>query len=417
MIIASNGQRVDMRAAVPEWGPSTPPLPGTGGYPYGGWSWAGRLVSTKDALGLAAVAACIRLLSSQVAGMPFSVYTGSGAQREPAAGSWQHDLLANPSPDWDSFTFMEDIVSSGEAVANSFVEKVKAGGRVVELRPMDPDYVRVRIIDGRKVIEWAQSGNTTDVTNRVMHIRGWAPAPSAVGTSIIQLNRQAVGSAIALEEYQGRYFQNDARPSIVINHPAANLNKDQRRDIREGFESMQMGSPNAHRLGIMWGGATLETISSALKDTQAVELVEAKIREAGRMFGVDDHYIGSSREAIRGETPEQSFAKLWRLSLFPRCRRIERAFASDPDLFAGSDLSPLFDPTEMLRADTGTTATVIQDLVQVGVITANEGRAWMGLQKSADPKADVLQDTPVGGAPNATGDAPAANVTPGGGDE
>lgn len=425
MIAVSHGENTVYHSTVPEWGTSVVPAPGMGGYPYGGWSWAGRLVSVKDAAGLAAVAACIRLLSGQIAGMPFAVYDGIGAQREPVPDSWQHELLDNPSPgEWNAFTFMEDVISSGEATQNAFIQKVKPkrarSGQptVAEMRPLDPDYVSVRVKDGVKTILWRDGGKSIDITGQVLHIRGWALNPAPVGTSVISLNRNAIGSAMALEQYQGRYFQNDARPSIVIESPTP-LNKEQRKDLRDGFNDVHQGSSRAHQLGILTGGATMRPISPALKDTQAVDLQEAKIREAARMFGIDDRYIGSLREAVRGATPEMEFAKLWRLSLFPRCRRVEAAFTADPDLFAGGSLKPRFDPTDMLRADTGTTATVIQELVQAGVITQNEGRAWLGMPRSDDPESDKLQHTPVGGKPNLDQD-PDAGVDddpPGGGDE
>lgn len=421
MIIASHGERVEVRS-VSEFGTSIVPPPGLGGWPYSGLSWAGRLVDRNDALGLVAVGACIRLLSSQIAAMPFTVYSGIGVQREAAPDSWQQDLLDHPSPDWDAFTFMEDVVSSGESVSNAFIEKIKPvrvrSGQpgVAELRPMDPDYVQVKVVNGRKVIQWHDGAKTTDVTSRVLHVRWWAIKPAVAGTSIIKLHANALGSMVALGEYEGRYFQNDARPSVVIS-TNEKLDARQRADLREGYDGRHSGRP--HGTGILTGGATLTPIGTALKDTQAVDLRESALREAARMFGIPDAFVGAVHQKSTATTPESDFIRLWRLCLFPRSQRLGQAFAHDPDLFMGTGLTPLLDPAAMLRGDSMTLATVIHELVQSGVITQNEGRSMMGLPKSSDPEADKLQHTPVGGAPNfdQTPGGSAADVTPGGGDE
>lgn len=401
MILATRGQDVVVRAAdfsntsiIPPAGTSTGPL-----------AWASRLVRDDDAFGLVAVAACIRLLSGQIAGMPFGAYSGAGAERQPATSSWQWELLHEmPSPDWDSFRFMEAVVSSLESTANAFIEKVmpsraRAGRpRVVELRPMDPDYVQVKVRDGKKRIYWWDGGKTTEVTSRVLHIPGWAPKPSPVGRSVIRLHGAALQKSISLEEYQGRYFQNDARPSVVLSVPGTPT-KDQRVAMREGFAADHAGSGQSHGVGVMWGGATLQTIGSALRDTQAVELVNAAVDEAARMYQIPAKMVGGGlSQRATPETPEAEFTRFFRISLFPRTRRIERAFSTDQDLFGGSGLHSRLDPAEMLRADTATTATVIHELIQVGAISPNEGRAWLGLPPI--PGGDVVQATPVGGAPN-----------------
>ena len=50
-------------------------------------------------------------------------------------------------------------------------------------------------------------------------------------------------------------------------------------------------------------------------------------------------------------------------------------------------------------------------LFAAGVLTQNEGRALMGLPPASDPLADTLQQTPVGGAPNAAGNGGDAGAT------
>jgi HK97 family phage portal protein len=391
--------------------------PPGGGMSVDGSSWAARLVDMRDAVGLTAVGAAIRLIQSQVAAMPLGAYSNPDGSFVPQPGSWQSELFADPSPgEWTAYTFLEDIVGSGESTANAFIEKVKpkrprAGQpTVAEMRPLDPDYCAVRRDKdtGRKVILWQGASGQQDITDRVLHIRGSSLKPAPAGKSVLRMHGRALAMHLALEEYQGRYFENDARPSFILSHPQQQ-GREQRRDIREGFMAKHSGSGNSHGLGLLWGGWTATPFGSALRDTQAVELSDRALREVALMFQIPQKLLGSIAERPVRESTEEEFTRLFRICLFGRLRRIELAFSGDPDLFGGSPLSARFDPSELLRADTATTASVIHNLIQVGVMTANEGRALLSMPRSTDPKADELLATPVGGGAN---DPPALPADP-----
>jgi len=107
-----------------------------------------------------------------------------------------------------------------------------------------------------------------------------------------------------------------------------------------------------------------------------------------------------SRRRAGITSTEHTADTFMRFSLTPRMRRIERAFAADRDLFPDRALYPRFDTTEFTRGDTATMASKVHQLVQVGVLSPNEGRAEIGLP--GHPDGDALQLTPVGGAPNPT---------------
>lgn len=415
MILAVPGGDLEQRS-IDFSGTSTIMPPG-GGYTVAG-TWAARLVDLRDAIGLTAVGAAIRLVQSQIASMPLGAYALDAGNRVPRPESWQAQLLADPSPgEWTAYTFVEDIVGSLEATANAFVEKVKpkrarAGEpAVAELRPLNPDYCAVRCDPktGRKSILWQAASGVVDITDRCLHIRGSSLTPAPAGTSVLKLHGRAIAMHLALEEYQGRYFENDARPSFILSNPNPNLTREQRKDMRNGFMSEHAGSGRAHGLGLLWGQWTATAIPGSLKDTQAVELNDQALREVALMFQLAPRDLGSIVDKPIPETPEAQFTRLFRISLFPRVRRIELAFASDPDLFAMSPLMPVFNPAELMRADTATTASVIRNLVQVGVMTANEGRALLNMAPSSDPKADELLATPVGAGAN---DPPAPPAEP-----
>jgi hypothetical protein len=74
---------------------------------------------------------------------------------------------------------------------------------------------------------------------------------------------------------------------------------------------------------------------------------------------------------------------------------------ADTDLFgSGSDLRFGFDTTDVVRGDLNTEATIGISKVQAGIWVADEARARDGLPPLPDGKGQIVQITPVGGAPN-----------------
>jgi len=149
---------------------------------------------------------------------------------------------------------------------------------------------------------------------------------------------------------------------------------------------------------MIWGGATVEPISPNLRDSQTAEIADTIVRDVARMFRiVPAELLATTIASSSLPQPEHAADLFVRFTLLSRLRRIERALASDPDLFPDRARYPLFDMSNFLRGDLATRATVVHMLRQDGVMTGNEGRAEFGLEPMDG--ADELQQTPVGGAP------------------
>lgn len=356
-------------------------------------------------LAVTAVAAAVKLLSETIGGFVMRVYEGHGMSRRPVTDHALARLFQDPAEDWTSFELWSDIVTSLETEKHAFVWKVMAtrGGVPDALIPMDPAVFRVRRAKptAPKVIEARVDGKVTDVTRHVIHIRGWASVPGPEGVSSLDLHREPLHVARAYDEYRGRYFDNDAMAGIVLEHPGK-PNREQRRDLLASWIRRHGGTRNANRPGIVWGGVKINRLTPTLRDAQAAELADAIARDVARAFRI---YPAELLHAVLTSRPPQS-AELWsdlfsRFSLFGRMRRIERAFASDRDLFTDWRHYPRFDATEFLRPDFRTLSDSFRDLVQVGGITPNEGRGWFGFEPL--PGGDVLNWPPVGATSPAKG--------------
>jgi HK97 family phage portal protein len=366
--------------------------------PYGGFiSHAGQVVTIDSAGGLPAVSSAIIRLAELIASLPLIVYTGEGGERRRARESWQWRLLHDsPNLDCSPFDFVFDVVACVESHGNAYVQKIKARGRVEELRVLDPALVVCRRdrTTGEKLFEvQATTGRLTLSTAEILHVRGPTLKGGHVGLSPVQLHRNAIGNALAREEFSGRFIANDARPGVALKFPQT-VNTEQAKSWAEAWNESHAGPRNARKTGVLGGGADIQLFPVSLEDAQFVETMRYGIAEVARMFRIPRSLL---EEGELGQTSNE-VERVAKFSLLPRFRRIERAFAADPDLFAGSDLFPEFLADGLLRPDTVTKYRGYKDARQGGWVTANEVRGWENLPPLDG--GDELQVTPVGGAPN-----------------
>lgn len=363
----------------------------------GAVSYAGRYVSVDVAAGLPAVASAVLRVSELIASLPVIVYRGGKGVRERATGTWQWDLLHRaPNRDQSPAEYFQDVAAGVESCGNSFSQKLRARGRVTELVPLDPETVRCyRDAAGRKSFDvWTRDGVVKGLTTAdILHVRGPTIKGGLVGLSPIALHRHTLGNQVAMEEFLGNFFLNDARPGVVLKFPER-INAAQAEEYLEAWNARHAGAGNHHRASAVGGGADVEVLPVSLDDAQFVESMRYGVADVARIYRLPRSIL---EEGEIGDTA-QEVERLAKFSLFPRLRRIEQAFAADPDLFGSGDLLPEFLMDALERPDTRTRYDAYRLARQGGWVTANELRARENLTPLDG--GDELQQTPVGGAPN-----------------
>ncbi len=130
-------------------------------------------------------------------------------------------LHDEPNPEMTSFVFRETLMSHLLLWGNAYAQIIRDGrGNVLSLYPLLPDRMTVdRTSAGEIYYEYRKDTGTVILRNEeVLHVPGLG-FDGLVGYSPIAMAKNAIGMAIATEEYGAKFFANGANPGGVLEHP------------------------------------------------------------------------------------------------------------------------------------------------------------------------------------------------------
>lgn len=392
IIRAKYGGDVELRSA--EFGTSVIPPPGL----YGFSSYAGEVVTLQGAVALPAALAAMLLTADTLGSLPMIVYRGTDENRARARDSYQWRLLHDsPGAGEDPVNFFSDVAMCIEGCGNAYVRKLRAGRKIVALQVLDPMQVVVQIDrnTGEKSYRLVGPAIQEIPAGDVIHLRGPTLHGGIIGLSPIQLCRNAFGTALAKDKFEGRFYSNSARPGLVFKF-GADVDQKQAEMWLDMYNVGHQGPENAGRATVLGGGAEVEVIPVSLADAQFVESQNFSVLQVARIFRMPAALLDAQTGSK--PMPKEDLERWYKLGLAPRMRRIEAGFAADPEMFAGTNLYPEFLADALVRGDIQTRYLAYKDARQGSWITANEIRRMENMP--AIEGGDEIQVTPVGGAPN-----------------
>ena len=280
-----------------------------------GNSSSGKRVNQKSAMQMTAVYSCVRILSEAVASLPIHVYKyNSQGGKEKALDHPLYFLLHDePNPEMTSFVFRETLMTHLLLWGNAYAQIIRNGkGEIVALYPLMPDRMTVdRDEYGKLYYEYTVStddahtlkGSTVRLEPRdVLHVPGLG-FDGLVGYSPIAMAKNAIGLAIAAEEYGSKFYANGAAPSGVLEHPGTL--KDPAK-VRDSWSETFGGSANSHKIAVLEEGMKYTPISINPNEAQFLETRKFQINEIARIFRVPPHMVGDLEKSSFSNIEQQS---------------------------------------------------------------------------------------------------------------
>ncbi len=279
-----------------------------------GGSTAGKPVNERSAMQMTAVYACVRILSEAIAGLPLHLYryTDNGGKEKAMDNELYFLLHDEPNPEMTSFVFRETLMTHLLLWGNAYAQIIRNGkGEVVALYPLMPNRMTVDRDDKGHIyyqyqvsdsdVHTMKTGTVNLKPSDVLHVPGLG-FDGLVGYSPIAMAKNAIGLAIATEEYGAKFFANGATPGGLLEYPGTVKNPDA---IRESWNKGFNGN-NTHKVAILEEGMKYTPISISPNEAQFLETRKFQIDEIARIFRVPPHMVGDLEKSSFSNIEQQS---------------------------------------------------------------------------------------------------------------
>ncbi|HOT60626.1 MAG TPA: phage portal protein, partial [Spirochaetales bacterium] len=280
----------------------------------GGWNFlfggttSGKAVNERTAMQTSAVYACVRILAESVAGLPLHVYerTANGSKSTKPSHPLYRLLHDEPNREMTSFVFRETLMSHLLLWGNAYAQIIRDGrGFPIALYPLLPDRMAVDRNESGELVYTYQSdkGQVKLRRENILHIPGLG-FDGLIGYSPIAMAKNAVGLALATEDYGATFFANGANPGGVLEHPGV-IKPEQADRLRESWQS-QFGGANAHKVAVLEEGLKFHQMSIPPEQAQFLETRKFQINEIARIFRVPPHMVGDLEKSSFSNIEQQS---------------------------------------------------------------------------------------------------------------
>lgn len=381
--------------------------------PVGGLSKTGVRMTDEIALTVGAVFACVNKLAKSIEVAPAILYEdlGEDADRRPLGTRRAKELPLYPLLHDQPNARQTAPEFWGQAMAHLAMRgtftarKIFSGAEVVELDPIHPDRVEVKILPNRRrgfMIRLETGGKEALTQDEVFHVIGLSLDGGKTGVSVIRYGMETFGLARATEDYAARLFGQGALHRGVVSHPGQ-LSPSAMKNLKQSIVERVSGAAHWHQPLVLEEGMKWEDITMTAEDAQLLLSRRFTIAEVSRWFDVPLVLLNETdRVTSWGSGIEQIMLGYVLFGVLPWCKRIEAAIRRDLiPAEAQRRFHAEFLLDALLRGDTKTRADSEALWIQNGIMSENEVRLkenlppWPGLW---EPQRSVNQGRGGGSA-------------------
>lgn len=346
---------------------------------------AGVSVTESTAHGLPTVFACDLVIKQDIAKTPIKLKrrlkdgTREDDQNHPVYIAL-HDM---PNRAMTPYEFKEQMQHSlnmwGNAYAEIIRHKSSVNGLQIELWPLDPWRMTVKIDDQRRLVYSYRmaDGRPKDyiydpINPPIFHLRQHTRG-GFVGRSPIRVLRETMGIALAGQSYQGRFFGQGGHAQMQLT-TEQKLTLEAAKDVLQNYEMVTRGESNWHRPVILPFGIEAKPMAMPHRDAQFVDQMKLTRSELAGAFRVSAHKINDLEKATFSNIEHLQIAHVGDC-LMPHFVCWQHAIARD--LLNAKSFSThvaQFVVDALVRGDFKTFNEGLQIQRQNGVITANQWR-------------------------------------------
>ncbi|MDP2141290.1 MAG: phage portal protein [Gammaproteobacteria bacterium] len=357
-------------------------------------SSSGKSVTANSAMKLSTVWACVRLLSTAVAGLPLGIYErqADGGRVDARSFSLYDVVHANPNADMTAFQFWQAVVASMLLWGNAYCEIHRSAGRVVALDFLLPSKVRLDLGKADGVPRYYYTppkGAEREIKRADMfHIPAFS-LDGKVGLSAIRYGVDVFGAAMSADDAANSTFKNGMMPAVAFSVDRV-LKPAQRDEFREYVATIS-GALNAGKSPVLEQGVKPESIGINPADAQLLESRNYSVEEICRWFGCPPWMVGHTDKGSNwGTGLEQQMIAFLTFGISSITTQIQQCV--NKWLMTPVDRIKLYSEFSLegfLKADSAARASFYSIMGQNGIYTRDDMRVKENLPRRGG-NADVL---------------------------
>ena len=369
----------------------------------GGKATASGVAITPDAsLEIAAVYACVRIISGAVATLPLHVKKRvDDRTRNDASDDPLWSLLRRKPNSWQTpSTFRRTMQTNLLLRGNAYAQIVRSGSRILSLIPLHPDRIKVSQNDDLSLRYTYTRQNKATIEFRqsdILHLVGLS-LDGITGVSVIEYARETIGLSLAMEQHGASAFRNGLRASLVLRHPGK-LGKEGLEFLRATLEQYRSGGEADGKALVLEEGMETDKLSMTAADAQWIESRKFSRSDIAMFFGVPPHMIGDTEKSTSwGTGIEQQSIGFTTYTLEDWLTTWEETINRDLVPDGSKDIYARFNRAAIVKGDIAARWEAYVKALQWGVMSPNEVRALEDMNPRND--GDIFYPPP-----NTAGDA------------
>jgi HK97 family phage portal protein len=336
---------------------------------------AGVSVSETSALGVTAVYRAVNLIAGTVGGLPIRAFRDRDDGLEDLGAPW---FETEPYPDVSPFQYKEHVLTDLLLWGNHYSLKIRSenGDRILRLLRVPPwsttvERTRSTGLNPSGKLYKCQGATTPYTPWELLHVPGLG-YDGLTGLSPISLARQAIGLALAAEEYGARLFGSGALMSGILTTDQTLPDEAAAEALKRRWKEKIAGVARSHEVAILDRGAKFEPVSINPEDAQMLATRQFSIQEIARLFGVPPFLLADSSGSTSWGSGLQTFGEMFvRFTLGPWLARVEQRFSAHL-LPRGTEARFVTDA--LLRGSATERASYYQTMKTIGALTVDEIR-------------------------------------------
>ena len=327
---------------------------------------SGTVITQNESLKIEAVYSCVRIIADSISTLPVDTFVRVDGERRPF----------RPRPEWLNYPesgvtrtehFQQVLVSlllDGNSFTRILRDEQGIAGLVV-LNPQRVECSRDRVT--RRPIYIYENRDVIPLEDMI-HITELRMPGELRGRSRIDMMKENLGLAKALEEFAARFFGQGSSASGIIEYPG-NLSREQAKDLVDGFEEGHRGLRRSHRPGILFGGAKFMKTTVDNDSAQFLESRRFAVEEIARIFRVPPSMLGvTTPGAMSYASVEMNGIHFVQHTLRPYISKIEDGYQK----LLTNNAFIKFNVDGLLRGDQQSRYQAFSTGIQAGFLSIND---------------------------------------------